>query len=191
MCIDLLVAFAAVMPAGMLKCSRLTCCATAIDMPATAAPSLSFLFTTQQVMPRAGLSLYSVEAAAMVKNTQKGKRKATTAARAGLLFTHRGYSGPAVLDLSHHAIMAAARGLDKPGTASEGARLSWNMCEACCCCCVQRVDLQTCQHNDCCQASPLIGSASESPVCLCLWRCQAMLMTRLWIECMSALQSSK
>jgi len=42
MCIDLLVAFAAVMPAGMLKCSRLTHCATAIDMPATAATSLSF-----------------------------------------------------------------------------------------------------------------------------------------------------
>ncbi|KAL0048575.1 hypothetical protein WJX82_006231 [Trebouxia sp. C0006] len=62
----------------------------------------------------AGLSLYRVEAAAMVKDKQKGKRKATTAARAGLLFTHRGYSGPAVLDLSHHAIMAAARGLDKP-----------------------------------------------------------------------------
>ncbi|DBA78212.1 TPA: hypothetical protein ACH3X2_008172 [Trebouxia sp. C0005] len=62
----------------------------------------------------AGLSLYSVEAAAVVKDKQKGKRKATTAARAGLLFTHRGYSGPAVLDLSHHAIMAAARGLDKP-----------------------------------------------------------------------------
>ena len=60
-------------------------------------------------MPHAGLSLYSVEAAAMVKDKQKGKRKATTAARAGLLFTHRGYSGPAVLDLSHHAIMAAAR----------------------------------------------------------------------------------
>ncbi len=75
-------------------------------------------------MPHAGLSLYRVEAAAMVKDKQKGKRKATTAARAGLLFTHRGYSGPAVLDLSHHAIMAAARGLDKPGMASEGARLA-------------------------------------------------------------------
>ena len=98
-------------------------CATAVDMPSTAAPSLSVLFTAQSVMPHAGLSLYSVEAAAMVKDKQKGKRKATAAARAGLLFTHKGYSGPAVLDLSHHAIMAAARNLDKPGMASEIARL--------------------------------------------------------------------
>ena len=51
----------------------------------------------------------------MSKGKLKGKRKAVKAARAGLLFTHKGYSGPALLDLSHHAIMAAARGTDKPG----------------------------------------------------------------------------
>ncbi len=64
----------------------------------------------------AGLSLYNVEAAAISKDKQKGKKKASKAARAGLLFTHRGYSGPAVLDLSHHAVMAAQRGTDKPGS---------------------------------------------------------------------------
>ncbi len=37
-----------------------------------------------------------------------GKRKA--AARGGFLFTHRGYSGPAVLDISHAAVRSLARG---------------------------------------------------------------------------------
>ena len=51
-------------------------------------------------------------------NKQKGKKrkKGTKAARAGMLFTHKGFSGPAVLDLSHHAVMASQRGTDRPGT---------------------------------------------------------------------------
>ncbi len=32
----------------------------------------------------------------------------------GFLFTHRGYSGPAVLDVSHHAVRAAAAGRPQP-----------------------------------------------------------------------------
>ncbi len=35
-------------------------------------------------------------------------------ASGGFLFTHRGYSGPAVLDVSHHAVRAAAAGRTQP-----------------------------------------------------------------------------
>ena len=64
----------------------------------------------------AGLSLYSVHAAAVDPNKGKGKGKSrSTAARAGMLFTHRGFSGPAVLDLSHHAVMAIERNSPQPG----------------------------------------------------------------------------
>lgn len=63
----------------------------------------------------AGLSLYSVDAAAVDLSRTKGKGKASKAARAGMLFTHRGFSGPAVLDLSHHAVMALDRSKPKPG----------------------------------------------------------------------------
>ena len=62
-----------------------------------------------------GLSLYNVEAVAASVGKKKGKNKGTKAARAGMLFTHKGFSGPAVLDLSHHAVMATQRGTDRPG----------------------------------------------------------------------------
>jgi predicted flavoprotein YhiN len=39
----------------------------------------------------------------------KGGKKVAGAARSGFLFTHRGYSGPAVLDVAHHYIQAAER----------------------------------------------------------------------------------
>ena len=35
-------------------------------------------------------------------------------AQGGFLFTHRGYSGPAVLDISHHAVLARRRGEQQP-----------------------------------------------------------------------------
>lgn len=41
--------------------------------------------------------------------TSKNKKTARQALRSGLLFTHKGYSGPSVLDLSHHAVMALER----------------------------------------------------------------------------------
>ena len=67
----------------------------------------------------AGLSCYEVEAAAvdLSKTKGKGKGRATKAARSGMLFTHRGFSGPAVLDLSHHAVMAMERKKPAPGVA--------------------------------------------------------------------------
>ncbi|KAL3153436.1 hypothetical protein ABBQ38_011771 [Trebouxia sp. C0009 RCD-2024] len=70
----------------------------------------------------AGLSLYSVDAAAVDLSRTKGKGqgKGSKAARAGMLFTHRGFSGPAVLDLSHHAVMALERSKPKPVV-----RVSW------------------------------------------------------------------
>jgi hypothetical protein len=36
--------------------------------------------------------------------------KGEAAAEGGFLFTHRGYSGPAVLDISHHAVLSGRRG---------------------------------------------------------------------------------
>jgi predicted flavoprotein YhiN len=45
-----------------------------------------------------------------------GKGKPATAQRGSLLFSHRGVTGPAVLDLSHHAVMALERRTPMPGT---------------------------------------------------------------------------
>jgi len=39
-----------------------------------------------------------------------GSGAGRTSARGGFLFTHRGYSGPVVLDLSHHAVLARRAG---------------------------------------------------------------------------------
>ena len=46
-----------------------------------------------------------------------GKGKPATAQRGSLLFSHRGVTGPAVLDLSHHAVMALERRTPMPGAA--------------------------------------------------------------------------
>ncbi|GLI62363.1 hypothetical protein VaNZ11_004982 [Volvox africanus] len=54
----------------------------------------------------AGLSMYGIELSVQVPGT----RKAKVTERTSLLFTHRGYSGPAVLDLSHYAVKALTRG---------------------------------------------------------------------------------
>lgn len=63
-----------------------------------------------------GLSLYGVSASVQgAKQGKKGKRGVSQAQRGGLLFTHQGFSGPAILDLSHHAVMAMLRGTSKPG----------------------------------------------------------------------------
>ena len=43
-----------------------------------------------------------------------GRAKAHRADRGGFLFTHRGFSGPAVLDLSHHSVVALNRGAAPP-----------------------------------------------------------------------------
>ena len=46
-----------------------------------------------------------------------GRGKPVTAQRGSLLFSHRGVTGPAVLDLSHHAVMALERHTPVPGDA--------------------------------------------------------------------------
>ncbi|CAL8465205.1 g4740 [Coccomyxa elongata] len=63
----------------------------------------------------AGLSLYGVDlqcsaAAAAAKGSKKGQR----AHRSAFLFTHRGYSGPSILDLSHSVTKALERGTPLP-----------------------------------------------------------------------------
>ncbi len=66
-------------------------------------------------LSNAGLSLYGVDlqcsaAAAATKGNKKGQR----AHRSAFLFTHRGYSGPSVLDLSHSVTKALERGTPLP-----------------------------------------------------------------------------
>ncbi|KAI8475412.1 MAG: hypothetical protein J3K34DRAFT_517435 [Monoraphidium minutum] len=72
--------------------------------------------------PLAGLSLQSVRlsahrrAAGGAAGGGGGKgAPLAVARRGGFLFTHKGYSGPAVLDVSHHAVMAQERGGPRPG----------------------------------------------------------------------------
>ena len=57
----------------------------------------------------AGVSLSDVRLQAVESGPKKNKRKkraSTTAHRSGFLFTHKGFSGPSVLDLSHRVILA-------------------------------------------------------------------------------------
>ncbi|KAL6754148.1 HI0933-like protein-domain-containing protein [Haematococcus lacustris] len=68
----------------------------------------------------AGLSLYDVAMAAQLPGASKPRR----AARTGMLFTHRGFSGPAVLDVSHLAVMALGRGQPLPGLRVKWTSLS-------------------------------------------------------------------
>jgi len=42
----------------------------------------------------------------------RGKKKPPASFRPGFLFTHRGFSGPSVLDVSHHAVLALEAGED-------------------------------------------------------------------------------
>lgn len=44
-----------------------------------------------------------------------GRAAVAVSPRGGFLFTHKGYSGPAVLDISHHAVVALDRGEPRPG----------------------------------------------------------------------------
>ncbi|KAG2490098.1 hypothetical protein HYH03_011404 [Edaphochlamys debaryana] len=54
----------------------------------------------------AGVSMYDIELSVQLPDAKKPR----TSRRTALLFTHKGYSGPAVLDLSHHAVKALTRG---------------------------------------------------------------------------------
>jgi len=65
----------------------------------------------------AGLSLQGAEISCVpVAGEGKKKRKGQCAHRSAFLFTHRGYSGPSILDLSHSITMALERGTPVPGT---------------------------------------------------------------------------
>ena len=63
-----------------------------------------------------GLSLYNAEiSCSPAAGGGKKKRRGARAHRSAFLFTHRGYSGPSVLDLSHSITMALERGQPLPG----------------------------------------------------------------------------
>jgi predicted Rossmann fold flavoprotein len=49
-----------------------------------------------------------------IELTVKIDKKKKKAERSGFLFTHRGYSGPAILDLSHYAILAMEEKKERP-----------------------------------------------------------------------------
>lgn len=64
-----------------------------------------------------GISLYDAQLTVVNDNQEKKSRnsqKGRRAHRSAVLLTHRGFSGPAVLDLSHHYAMAEGRGLPLP-----------------------------------------------------------------------------
>jgi hypothetical protein len=54
-------------------------------------------------------------AAAAAAAPAVAKKASAVSQRGGFLFTHKGFSGPAVLDLSHHAVKALERGEQPPG----------------------------------------------------------------------------
>lgn len=60
-------------------------------------------------------------AAGPAGGARQRRRGARRAARRSLLFTHRGFSGPGVLDLSHTFTMAAGRSAPPPGVAAFNA----------------------------------------------------------------------
>ncbi|GLC46001.1 hypothetical protein PLESTB_001029100 [Pleodorina starrii] len=64
----------------------------------------------------AGVSMYGIELSVQVPGAKRSKVSERTA----LLFTHRGYSGPAVLDLSHYAVKALTRGSAPPASPRAG-----------------------------------------------------------------------
>ena len=53
-------------------------------------------------------------ATATASGSMGGKRRGALSARGGFLFTHTGYSGPSVLDVSHLAVRALDRGVMQP-----------------------------------------------------------------------------
>ena len=59
------------------------------------------------------------------RSGSRKKVKRVRAERGGLLFTHHGVSGPAVLDMSHHAVMALQNGHPKPGKRLSHIMLAW------------------------------------------------------------------
>jgi hypothetical protein len=73
----------------------------------------------------AGISVYDAQlSVAGGKETRRATRAAAgrTSQRSALLLTHRGWSGPAVLDLSHNLVMAQERGLPPPALNIRWAR---------------------------------------------------------------------
>ena len=74
----------------------------------------------------AGLSLYGAELSCVqaAGESKKKRKRGQRAHRSAFLFTHRGYSGPSVLDLSHSITMALERGTAAPGEKLRQASLS-------------------------------------------------------------------
>lgn len=64
----------------------------------------------------AGLSLQTVRLSSPRprRGGGSGKKAAPASPRGGFLFTHKGFSGPSVLDASHSAVLAFERGLPPP-----------------------------------------------------------------------------
>jgi len=58
------------------------------------------------------------------------KKKKSKASREGFLFTHRGYSGPAVLDLSHNIVRPLVRATNRP-VGGEATEITNNNDERC------------------------------------------------------------
>ena len=99
-------------------------CLSRVDSPCTRACCMTYTGTVV-AGNCAGLSLYSAEISCVqtAGESKKKRRRGQRAHRSAFLFTHRGYSGPSVLDLSHSITMALERGTAAPGERGETASL--------------------------------------------------------------------
>lgn len=108
-------AVCAMQPSGAESARRGQAGSGAARQPASRRDAKSL--TGEAKLPRhfsTGLTVHGVQLAARKANA-KSKAKPALAQRGSLLFSHRGVTGPAVLDLSHHAVMALERGTPSPG----------------------------------------------------------------------------
>lgn len=110
----------------------------------------------------AGLTLQDVRLTSKPRRVGKGggggrgRRSAgAEAQRGGLLFSHRGFTGPAVLDLSHHTVAALERGTLPPGDCSGLLRPPTDLNQPCA--------LAASSH--CCGFRSARSAAGSSPTC--------------------------
>lgn len=119
--------------AGIDQCSSISAAAALLGLFGTMLWSLCSDITDGMasaawIYMHAGLSLYNAEISCLpATGESKKKKKGTRAHRSSFLFTHRGYSGPSILDLSHSITMALERGTPVPG-------ISWSQVLACTSC---------------------------------------------------------
>ncbi len=119
-------------PAGPVTADRVVLATGGLSVPATGSDGAGLAFaralghvvhptyaalTPLRAVPAAHVGLAGVSLEVAIEAASARER---AAARGGFLFTHRGYSGPAVLDVSHVAVRS-----QWPGAAPAVVRVAW------------------------------------------------------------------